>query len=90
MACGGKLEAERGAGRAQESVGHLEQDASTVTGVFFTAAGTAVLKIGEDGQRLTDDAVGFATLHVGNEADATGIVLMGRVVQPARRAAGAR
>ena len=85
-----QFETERGAGRAQESIGHLNQDAGTVAGIFFATARTAVLKIGKDGQGLTNDCVRLATLHVDNEADSTGVMLLGRIVQPVRRAAGPR
>ncbi len=50
---------------------------------------TPVVEVLEDLQALLDDAVRLRTLDVRDEADAAGVVLVGRVVQPVLRGLGA-
>ena len=60
---------------------HLEQDSRTVTGIFFAAARPAVIEILQNRQRLLDDFMGFLTLDIDDESDATGIVLKPRIIK---------
>ncbi len=67
--------------RTQEGVGHLHCDASAVTGVDLGTGRTTVVEVVQRGQRLLDDRVGGTPVQVGDEGDATGIVLESRVVE---------
>ena len=60
----------------------LNEDARAVTRVDFTAAGAAVEEILEHLEGLGHDGVRPSPLHVHHEADAAGIVLVARVVEP--------
>ena len=60
---------------------NLQQDAGSVTGVFFAALGPAMLQVDEYLKRPPYDVVGLTTGDVDNEADAARIVLELRVVQ---------
>ncbi len=75
---GGELEGDLG---AQERVGDLGQDARAVTGVRLGTGRTAVLQVAQDGERLLDDLVVGDARQRRDEADATGVVLVPRVVQ---------
>jgi hypothetical protein len=44
-----------------------------------------MVEVGEDLQTLLDDAVRALAFDVGNEADAAGVVLVGRAVKALRR-----
>ncbi len=66
---------------AQEGVRDLGEDAGAVTGVRLCAGGAAVLQVAQDGQRLLDDGVVGDAGQRGDESDATGVVLVSRVVQ---------
>ena len=67
---------------AQELVGNLQQDARTVTGVRFSALGTAVLQVHQGRDGLVDDVAAAAAVHVGHHRHATRVVLERGVVQP--------
>ena len=70
---------------SQEPIRHLHQDAGAVAGVHLAAARPAVEQVDEQLQRLADDAVALLTLDVDDEADAAGVVLVPRIVEPLRR-----
>ncbi len=74
---------------AEEAVRHLEEDAGAVARVHLAAAGAAMLEVLEHRQRLVHDLVGGAPLHVDDEADAAGVVLVLRIVQAGGRPASA-
>ena len=78
-ALGGQLEVDD---LAEERVGHLQQDAGTVTGVRFGALGTAVLQVQQRGDGLVDDVAAAPAVHVGDHRDTTRVVLIRGVVQP--------
>ena len=61
------------------------QDARAVAGVGLGAGGAAVLEVAQRGQRLVDDVVAGAAGQGGHEGDATGVVLVRRVVEPLGR-----
>ena len=75
---GGKLERHD---RAVERVGHLDQDAGAVAGVGLGAGGAPVIQAADRGERLREDRVALAALHVDDEADAAAVVLEARVVE---------
>ena len=58
----------------EKLVRNLHQDAGAVAGIGLAAAGAAVIEVDENGERLLDDGVGFAALHVHDKADAARIV----------------
>ena len=78
---GGSVDALRGHLGAVELVGDLDQDAGAVAHQLVGADGAAMVEVLEDLQALLDDAVRLAALDVGDEADAAGVVLVGRAVQ---------
>ena len=66
----------------QELVRHLEQDAGAIAGIRLAAARTPVKEVDENPERLAHDRVRPPALDVDHEADAAGVVLAARVVQP--------
>ena len=72
----------------EELVRHLDQDAGAVAGQRIAAAGAAMHEVQEDLDALADDVVRRDALDVGDEADATRVVLELRIVEsgPAREA----
>ena len=66
---------------ADELVGQLEQDSSAVAGVRVRARGPAVLEVLERDDRAYDGLVGPGSIELGDHGDATGVVLVGRVVE---------
>ncbi len=65
-----------------EGVGHLDEDPGAVAGIDLAATGASVVEVLQDLDGLFEDPVGLASLDVYDEADATGVVLEARVVQP--------
>ena len=63
-------------------MGDLQQNAGAVAGVFFTAARAPVIEILQHRERLLDDLVGLFTFDMNHEADAAGVVLETRIIQP--------
>src|SRR5262245_26844088 len=76
-----QLKAEPLASILKESMRHLKQDSRTVTGIFFATASPAVIEILQNRQRLFDNLVGFLTLDIDHESDATSIVLKPRIIK---------
>ena len=72
----------KGHGLTQKAVGHLDQDAGAVAGAGVGAAGAAVFEVDQQVERVADDRVRALALDVGDEADAAGVVLVSRSVQP--------
>ncbi len=60
---------------AEETVGHLEEDAGAVTRVALQAGAAAVLQVDEDREGVVEHLVGPHTLEAGQGADAAGVVL---------------
>ena len=81
LALGGQVEIDDG---AVELVRNLDQDPRTVTGVGFRTGGATMLQIQQRGDRLVDDVAAAAPVHVDDERDATGVVLVGGVVEAHR------
>ena len=65
----------------QKAVWKLQQDASAIAGVDFTATGAAMIQVAQYLDGLFQDAVRFAPLDVHDKADPAGVVLIGRVVE---------
>ena len=76
-----QLKTQSGAGLFEKNVRHLHQDAGAVTGVFFAAAGAAVIEILQYRERLLDDLVRFLAFDINDETDAAGIMLKARIVK---------
>ncbi len=53
-----------------------------------SAHGAAMVEIDEDLEPLRHDGVGLLALHIGDEADATGIVLIAGIVETLCRGMG--
>jgi len=65
----------------EEAVRNLDQDAGAVAEQRIVAGGAAMLEILEDLQALRDDSMAFLVLDVGNEANAAGVMFIGRIVE---------
>lgn len=65
----------------KEAMGQLKEDAGAVPRVDFTATGSAVVQIHQDGEGLLDDIVRTFALHLANKADAAGVMLKLGVVE---------
>ena len=81
----GQRDAEPGALAREERVRHLDEDARPVARVHLAAAGAAVQEVLEHREGLAHDRVGLSPLDVHHEADAAGVVLVGRIVEALRR-----
>ncbi len=77
----GRRQLDSGSHTTEERVGDLQQDARTVTGVGIRARSPAVLEVAEGLKALLDDGVGRLAPELGDQRDATGVVLVGRVVE---------
>ncbi len=69
---------------AQELVRELQRDARAVAGRRLGAGGAAVVEVVQRGQCLRNDGVAPSPGQVGEEGDATRVLLVGRVVQSLR------
>ena len=69
----------------EEAVRDLDQDAAAVAHHRIGADGAAVGEVPEDREPLLDDGVRLHVLHVGDEADAAGVLLVLRVVESLAR-----
>ena len=83
-----KGETERGAFLLQEAMRDLHEDAAAVAHLGIGADGAAVVEVPQDVEALRDDGVRFAVLHIDDEADPAGILLVVRIVEalPLRKA----
>jgi hypothetical protein len=72
---------------AKERVRRLDQNAGAVARVRLAPARAAMLQVDEHLHRLAHDCIRLASLDVDDEADATGVALVIRVVEtlPGRR-----
>ena len=70
---------------AKESVGHLDQDAGSVTRVGFGAGCTAVLQVAERAEAHGHDRPAGNALHAGDERNAASVVFEPRVIETLRR-----
>ena len=69
----------------EEVVRDLHENAATVAHLRVGADGAAMVEVLQDLEALGDDRVRLAVLHVGDEADAAGILLVGGIVEALRR-----
>ena len=63
----------------EEVMGDLDEDAAAVAELGIRAHRAAMVEIEQDLQALLNDCVGLAVVHVGDEADAAGILAMGGI-----------
>jgi hypothetical protein len=70
------------AGRAEERVGELGEDARPVAGLRVASLGAAVVQVAQHREGLGHRVMGPPAGQVGDEADAAGVVLVVAVVQP--------
>src|SRR5581483_6575852 len=68
----------------EELVRDLHQDARAVAHARVGADCAAVLEVAENLESVLDDPVALAALDVGDEADAAGILVEGRIVEAGR------
>jgi hypothetical protein len=66
----------------KKAIWDLDQASGAVAHQRIGAYRAPVVEVYEDLEALRDDVVGLPTAHVGDEADAAGVVLVPRVVQP--------
>jgi len=64
----------------QKPVGCLEQDTRPVAGVLLASTGAAVLEVEQNFKCLFDDRMCLGALEVSDEADATSVVLVRRIL----------
>ena len=81
MAWRREVEAKLGAFGGKEPVRNLGQDAATVAERGIRAHRPAMVEVDKDPQTLFENVVRLAILHVGDKADAAGIMLLGRIVK---------
>jgi len=81
----GQLDAGLAARLRQEAMRDLHQDAGAVPGVLLAAAGAAMAEVEQHLDGVADDAAGLPSLEIHHETDATGIMLVLRVVKTLRR-----
>ncbi len=74
--------------RREKAVRDLHQDAAAVAHLRVGADRAAMVEVLQDLEALLDDGVGLAVVHVGDEADAAGILLVARVVEALARRQG--
>ncbi len=67
---------------AEKLVGNLDQNTGPVAGQRVRADRAAMGEVLEDLQALLDDGMAPGALDVRNEAHATGVVFVGRVIEP--------
>ena len=67
--------------RPQEPVGHLGEDAGTVSDERVRAGGASVVQVAQRRERVLDDVVPGVATHRRDERDATGVVLELATVQ---------
>jgi len=85
IAAGGRqLDPELVAFLGEEGVRRLQEDAGAVAGVLLGAGSAAVLEVEQHLERFHHDVVRRAALDVGDESEATGVVLECRVVESLR------
>ena len=65
----------------KELVRDLNQHAAAVAGLGIGAGGAAMVEVEQDLEAHPHDVVRLGVVHVGDEADAAGIVLLGRIVE---------
>ena len=74
-----------GADGGEEAVRDLDERAAAVAELGVGAGRAAMVEVDEDLQPATDDVVRLAVAEIRDEADAAGIMLLGRVVEAVRR-----
>jgi hypothetical protein len=60
---------------------HLHENARTVASIRLSTNRSTVIQVYQDRQGLLNDLMGPFSLHVTNEADATGVMLKLRVIE---------
>ena len=66
---------------AEEAVGDLHQNARAIAHQRIGADGTAMRQVFQDEQAVLDDLVRLLALHMRDEADAAGIMLVARIIK---------
>jgi hypothetical protein len=66
---------------AQQRVGHLDQDAGTVSDQGVGADRAAMIEVDQDLEAARDDVVRFSAADMSDETDTARIVLVARVIE---------
>src|ERR1039458_7762512 len=77
----GQFESEAGAFAREEFVGDLNEDACAVTSFGIASTGTPVGEVDQYLDSFADDVVILLAPYVGDKANATGVMLVPRIVQ---------
>ena len=77
----GQLETDLAAGRVEEIMGNLNQNAGAVAGAGVGAHRAPMGEIEQHLEALLDNAVARLAIEIGDEAHATGIVLQCRIIK---------
>ena len=85
VAGGGKADPGLRRDGVEKLLRHLDEDAGPVAGERITPASAAVGEVFKDLEPLTDDPMAAPAVHVDDKPDATGIVLVGGIVEPLGR-----
>ena len=80
----GQVEAELGAFLREERVRDLRENAAAVAELGIGADRAAVIEVHENAQAHLHDLMRLAILHVRDEADAAGVMLLGGIVETLR------
>ena len=67
--------------RAEEAVWDLDQDARSVAGGWFSVGGPSVLEAGKSMQALEHNVIALATVQIGDEGNAAGVMFECGVVK---------
>lgn len=81
VANGGQGEAEITSRNPQELVGDLNQYPGAITHQSIRARSAAMGQIRQNAQALLHNRMGFCPVDIGDESDATGVMLVARIVQ---------
>ena len=65
----------------EQFVRDLHQNSRAIAGARIGAHGAAMLEVAQDGERILDELVRFASFDVGDEADPAGILIERRIVE---------
>ncbi len=81
----GKFKTNPGALALEETMRNLNQNSRPVAGLRIAAARSPVRQVDQDLHALEHNVVGLVPGHIRHKADAAGIVLMHRVIEPLSR-----
>ena len=84
----GEMNAGSGADCPEKGIGNLNDHAGTVTGEGVGATGAAMAEVNQHLEALFDDLVRLESFYVRDETYATGVLVIGRVIESLFRGYG--